>query len=267
MRTLSLLLVPLCACIPSPAEDHTGQDTAPPDEVTLEDISTEDSGGAPLLDGEVVTVTGVATVSAGILSGRKLRIHIQDGAHGCAVDADEVVAAELAAALGGILEGDELTITGLVTQEDLPSNDEPGAHDGLTRIRIEDAADVERGSSGNDLPATQQLSIDEILADGDRWEGILVALEGVHKHADHAADWVSSLDSSTMVDVYDAADTGPVTLRLGNGERTGGYGDDPGTDPFDIVGLLREDRTTPPTTDPAGSLFEIWPRGERDILR
>jgi hypothetical protein len=264
----ALLFLPVLGCLSSPDNDDTGTDTAPPGaEVTLEDVASEGSDGVSILDGRTVTTTGVATVAAGVLSGRKLRIHIQDGPFGCAVDADEVVAAELASALGGIIEGDELTITGLVTQEDLPSNDEAGAQDGLTRVRIEDATLVERLSSGNDLPDPQLLTIDEILAAGDTWEGILVRVEAVHKHADHATTWVSSLDSSTMIDVHNDDDAGPMKVRLGNGERTGGYGDDPGTDPFDLVGLLREDWTLAPETDPSGTSFEIWPRGERDILR
>ena len=140
---LSLLLLPSLACLGG--KDDTGGDTSPPGgDVTLEQVATEGQDGASILDGQVVTTTGVATVGGGILGGRKLRIHIQDGTSGCAVDADEVVAAELSQALGGILEGDELRITGLVTQEDLPSNDEPGADDGLTRIRIEDSTLVER---------------------------------------------------------------------------------------------------------------------------
>jgi len=268
LRLLPLLLVPLAACFSSQDKDDTGLDTGPTGgDATLEDVSTEDADGAPILEGRTVTVTGVATVSAGILSGRKLRIHIQDGAYGCALDADEVVAAEIASALGGILEGDELEVTGLVTQEDLPSNDEPGALDGLTRIRIEDSTDVLRLSSGNELPAPLLLSLDEILASGDDHEGMLVRVDAIHKHADHQDVWVSSLDSSSIIDTYGDTDTGPLKVRLGNGERTGGYGEDPGADSFDLVGLLREDSTLTPSTDASGCTFEVWPRGERDILR
>jgi hypothetical protein len=261
---LPLLCLSLTACFSTPDKDDTGQ---PASDVTLEDVATEDADGAPILDGQTVTVSGVATVAAGVLGGRKLRIHLQDAGFGCAIDADEVVSAELAEALGGILEGDELRITGLVTQEDLPSNDAPGTFDGLTRIRVEDSTRVERLSSGNDLPDPLPLTLAEIIADGDSWEGILVQVEAVHKHADHADLWVTSLDSSTTIDVYDDAETGPMKVRLGNGEHTGGYGDDPGLDSFDLVGLLREDQTIAPETDAGGSSFELWPRGERDILR
>jgi hypothetical protein len=262
---LTLATAFLAACA---STEDTAQDTAPPSgDVSLEDIATEDTDGTSILDGETVTTTGLATVGSGVLSGRKLRIHIQDGGHGCAIDADEVVAAELIAALGDIVEGDELRITGLVTQEDLPSNDQPGAHDGLTRVRIEDSTMVERLSAGNPLPEPLALGLDQIFASGDDWEGILVRLDGVHKSDGDADTWVSSLDSSAILDVYDAQDTGPLKVRLGNGERTGGYGDDPGQASFDLVGLLREDTTIEPDSDPDGSLFEVWPRGEQDILR
>ncbi len=263
---LPLLLLPMSACFSTPEKDDTGLDNdVPSGEVTLEDVATEGADGASILDGQTVTVSGVATVGAGILGGRKLRIHIQRDGFGCAVDADEVIAAEIAAALGGILEGDELRITGLVTQEDLPSNDEPGAEDGLTRIRIEDSAEVERLSAGNALPDPALLTLGEIMSAGDAYEGILVRVDDVYKHEDHAETWVSSLDSSTNIDVLGPDDIGPLKVRLGNGERTGGYGEDPGLAPFDLVGLLREDGNTTPATDASGSSFEIWPRGERDI--
>jgi hypothetical protein len=262
-------VIPLLALLgcPAPGEDSAVDTSTPSGEVSLEEVATEDADGTPILDGQEVTTRGLATVASGVLSGRKLRIHIQDGEHGCAVDADEVVAAELIAAIGDITEGDELRITALVTQEDLASNDAEAVYDGLTRLRIEDATLVERLTIGNAIPEPRQLELDAILDEGDLWEGSLVRVDSVHKAEQHADTWVTSLDSSTMIDVYGGADLGPLKVRLGNGERTGGYGEDPGSASFDLVGLLRQDTTLEPASDPSGSTFEVWPRGEADILR
>ncbi|MFH1469334.1 MAG: hypothetical protein ABIO70_33425 [Pseudomonadota bacterium] len=262
-RILALALL-LTGC---PAPHDTSADTgAPSGEVTIAQIAEEDAEGHAVLAGQVVTTRGIATAASGVLGGRKLRIHLQADGAGCAVDADEVVAAEIVGAIGDLLEGDELLITGLVTQQDLASNEDSAVEDGLTRVRIEDSTRVVRLSAGNPLPEPLGLSLPDILAGGDTWEGLLVRLDDVHKVAQFADTWVTSLDSSTVVDVQDADGAGPLKVRLGNGERTGGYGDDPGTAAFSLIGLLREDTTNPPESDPDGSSFEVWPRSEDDIL-
>lgn len=255
-----MLALLLLAC----TADPTGHDA--PRDVTLEEIAAEDDAGVALLDGERVTVEGVLTVGASVLAGRKLRVHIQDGEYGCAVDADEVVAAWVADATGGLEAGDRLQITGRVTQEDLPSAHGPGAWDGLTRVRVEDAADVERVATGEALPAPRLLTVADVLADGDTHEGVLVRIDGVHKDPVDAETWADELSLTAMVDLRDSTD-GPLKLRLGKGELTGGYGDDPGEAVFDVIGLLREDQQVAPESDPDGTSFEVWARGADDILR
>ena len=64
---------------------------------------------------EEVTITGMATVSGGVLANKKLRIHLQDNSCGVAVFASETVHADIVSELGVIMAGDILTMRHIYT--------------------------------------------------------------------------------------------------------------------------------------------------------
>jgi len=245
--------------------EETAEDTGEPASMLCQ-VADEDADGVALLSGQTVTVEGIVMSDGGLLANKKLRTHLEDEHCGVAIFADETVFAGIVEAIGPLVAGDRLRVTGSVSQ--LGTTDESlGAFDGLTRVLIEDAALVERLADGQALPEPVLLDLPTIVAEGDAYEGLLVKVEGLTKAEVDAATWVTPADKGTYVDAVDGAGNGPIKLRLSNGKNTGGYGDDPGTASFGVVGFLREDQTVTPETAGAAPLsFEIWPRGAADIL-
>lgn len=66
------LLLPLCRGCASAEYEDSG--AVGPGQVTLQQIAEEDANGVAVLEGQVVTTTGIATVASGVLGVRKLRI-------------------------------------------------------------------------------------------------------------------------------------------------------------------------------------------------
>lgn len=246
--------------------DGAGGDDTGAGEVGICEVAAEDELGWSSLAGQRVTVEGVVLVDGGALANKKLRTHLQAGDCGLALFAAEDVYADLVDALGPIVRGDTLRVTGLVSNES--TDDEGLGFDGLTRVLVEDAADLSRASAGDPLPEPALITLMELIADGDVYEGRLVRVEGLIKAQVDADTWVTAADKKAYVDVTDAEGNGPIKLRLSNGKNTGGYGEDPGAASFGVIGLLREDQHTLPETDGVTPVaYELWPRDAADILR
>jgi len=99
-RSVGILV--LCACLIWPAPRASAG--------TIAEAKEIDANGTPVRIGQVVTVSGVVTVSNGTFSDRDLDVHIEDGTAGLLLYLRN--GADIEAALGDSVVG-----TGIVDQE------------------------------------------------------------------------------------------------------------------------------------------------------
>jgi hypothetical protein len=135
------------------------------DVIPISDVNENSASGAPVLMGQVVTVRGVVTVETGILSDNN-DIYIQDATGGV-----NVLQRNFASPVVAL--GDSVEVTGVVghaTTSGRTSLFVRTSYPG-TRIRVL--------NSGNPLPEPLALSPQDVIADGNGYEGIYAVVSGV----------------------------------------------------------------------------------------
>jgi subtilisin family serine protease len=148
--------------------------TAPPMEATVSEIQyTDDPTGPSPLEGQVVTVSGVATTDDGTYPER---FAIQDGVgpwSGLFVRNAGLT----------VVRGDSLTLTGTVVETE-----------GLTELDL--LLDFEMVSSGNPIPDPLVIHPGMVEAD-DSHEGVLVKVKNAVVVAEGPDDWTIEADGTT----------------------------------------------------------------------
>ncbi len=130
---------------------------------------------------EVVTVTGIVTSPNFSESGARGEYTIQDATGGMVLFAYSF---DVGPDGAGLSVGDEVTVTGSITY-----------YNGLVEIEPATATDVVVESSGNNLPAFQELTIAQILASPEEYESELVRIDSV---TIIGGTWPTSTSSSNM---------------------------------------------------------------------
>ena len=139
-------------------------------------------------EGEVVTVTAIVTATTWGTVGSSTQAALQDATGGLVLYAGGFDA-ELAV-------GDEITVTGAID-----------IYAGLIEITPTAPTDIEVLSSGNDLPAIQNLTIPEIAAGGEDYESEYIHLDSV---TIVGGTWPTSSSSANMT----IADVDGVTMTM-----------------------------------------------------
>jgi hypothetical protein len=229
------------------------EELAPEEATTLSvaDAGEQDADGVAIHLGDTVTTEGIVTVAAGALANNKLKVFIQDGPEGL------MVYHQSSADVDAFQVGDRIRVTGVVSQDD-PSGDNPAT--GTARIDIS-AGSWEVLSAGHDLPLPEPVTLAQLTAGGNAYEGTLVTVLDVHKTA---GDWPVIGDKSTSVTVSDG--TAQLTLRFQKNTIDAELADklaEIGDAPFHLTGIVVQN-----DTNGDGDLldgFEVWARGAEDI--
>jgi hypothetical protein len=204
---------------------------------TIAEVKQIGPSGIPLKIGQVVTVSGVATVKNGTFNDRDLDIHIQD----------ETAGLYLSIRNGAYLDidiGDSVVVTGVVDQEGRTPRRN---HTKLTLLTVDGVQVVDVADAPAPLvvtagqlavPATPPLEI---------YEGRLVRVEGLSIDPE---DWPPGPGGDTWITASDG--TGNLNMRLD--KDTGIPGSEPPSSPFIAIGVIIQDSSNPLTG------YHLWPR-------
>jgi len=192
------------------------------------DARENDTNGVPKRIDQVVSVKGIVTVSSEFGA----PAYMQDGTAGIAVyDFDFA---------NSVDPGDELTITGKIAH-----------YNGLTELVSVTVND--RSGSGRTVEP-RIVSIEDLLNEGERYEGMLLRLNGITVNT---SAWTVS-GSGTNYRLSDGIRE--VEVRIDNDVDFTGTPAPGGA--FDIIGVLSQYSRTPPYS----SGYQFMPRGGTDIL-
>jgi len=223
--------------------------------LTLAEASFEDAGGTAAYLNRTVTTEGIVTVEPGVLANNKLKVFIQDGGAGIMVyheNSGAVNAADFAV-------GNRVRVTGTVRQADPSSGNNAAVGTPLIDISGGSWSVV---SAGNDLPAPRVVTLNELAANGNDYDGTLVNAIEVHKVA---GSWPVVGDQSKSVTVSDG--TANLTLRFQKNTITAEMAARLaaiGNGAFHLVAIATQD-----DTNGDGDLldgFQLWVRGVDDII-
>jgi len=194
-----------------------------------------DEQGVPLRLGQTVTIRGVVTVPTGLFSIENHEIYVQDATGGISVY--EVAQQSIQAALG-----DDLEVTGTV-----------GQYEGKTEI---DAPLFVLRGTGAPAPTPEAVTPAQLCADGEQFEGNLVAYRGVTIVGGEPWPTVDQAGNTNLT-VDDGS--GPCALRLDHQSEFNGTPEPP--QPFDVVGVVKQYDPT----SPYFSGHELQPRFLSDV--
>jgi hypothetical protein len=231
---LSICVLALSLCLVIPAARTSAE--------TIAEIKEIDQNGLPVMIGQIVTVSGIATVANGTFSTKDLDIHIQDGTAGIYVSLRN----------GAFLEaglGDSVTVTAIVDQEGRTPRRNHG------KLSLQSAGGLVVG--GNTAPpeplvvTAAELAVQSVPP-LEAYEGRLVRVEGL---SIDPADWPSA-GTEKFITATDG--TGELQIRLD--KDTDIPGSEPPANPFIAVGIIIQDSSNPL----AG--YHLWPRTRYEDL-
>jgi hypothetical protein len=185
-----------------------------------------------------VTVEGIVTRAKGAFA------YIQDETAGLAIRQPAGAFFDDVAA-GTITEGTELLITGTLS-----------AFRGLLQINEDDLTSYEVLGQG-DVPDPQEITLDELISNGEEYESELVSVEGL------TTDATGTFSASTSYDVSDS--TTPLSdnniLRVPNADDSDVDGTDIPADQFVFTGVVGQFTFD----DPATTGYQLLAIEESDI--
>ena len=193
---------------------------------TIADIRT-------LPDGDIVTVEGIVTSPNFSSAGTEHTL--QDETAGIVLFASGFNA--------GLNQGDIVAITGTVS-----------TYNGKLEIVPSDVSDITVISSGNALPAVQDVSISDILTSPESYESELLKISNV---SISGGTWPSSGADANMT-ISDG--TGSFTMRID--KETDIDGSPAPTDSFIVIGIISQYDNSSPYTEG----YQILPRKRIDIF-
>jgi len=181
-------------------------------------------------EGVIVTVSGIITATTFGTVGSNTQAALQDVTGGIIIYTGAFDA--------GFVIGDEVTLTGSI---DL--------YNGLVEITPSSPTDIVIESSGNDLPAVQNLTIPELLADAEAYESELIVIDSV---TIVGGDWPTSASSRNM-DITDPSGT-LLVMRIDGDTDVHNYEEMLGY--FNLTGVVGQFDSS----DPFDSGYQIFPR-------
>ena len=209
---------------------------------TIAEIKEVDQYGIPVGIGQVVTVSGIATVANGTYSARDLDIHIQDANAGI----------YLYLRNGSFLDvalGDSIVVTGLIDQEGRTPRRN---HTKLSLLSADGLEVVGKTAPPEPLLVTAADLAVEAEPPVETYEGVLVRVEGLTIDPE---DWPIA-GSEKFITATDG--TYELLIRLDRD--TDIPGSEPPESPFIAVGVIIQDSSNPF----AG--YHIWPRSRFEDL-
>lgn len=231
-----LCIAALILCLILPAARSRGE--------TIAEVKEISGSGIPVNIGQIVTVSGTATVRNGTFSDRDLDIHIQDGTAGLYLYIRDGSHLNI-----GI--GDSVVATGILDQEGrTPRRNH-------TKLSLLSFGDVEVVGAAA-APAPLVVTADQLAAPAEPplevYEGRLVRVEGLSINPD---DWPPGPGADAWITATDA--TGDLNMRLD--KDTDIPGSEAPSSPFIAIGIIIQDSANPLTG------YHLWPRSRyEDIL-
>jgi hypothetical protein len=222
--------------------------------LTVAQAGEQDASGNAVHLGQAVTTEGVVTVSAGVLANNKLKVFIQGSPEGIMVfheDSSKVNAADFQA-------GNRVEVTGVIRQADPAGGG--NAATGTVLIDISDGS-WRVVSAGNALPSPTPVTLAQLVANGNAYEGTLVNVLNVQKVA---GNWPAAGAQSTSVTVNDG--TAALTLRFQKNTIDAAMAAELaaiGNGPFHLEAIVVQSDTSGDATLLDG--FELWVREADDI--
>ncbi|HQU72371.1 MAG TPA: FlgD immunoglobulin-like domain containing protein [Calditrichia bacterium] len=200
-----------------------------------------DANGAILYDGLDARVTGVATVSNGTYSVTNLDVYVQDATGGVNVFAFGVDTSYVFTA------GNSYTVVGEIDQ-----------FNGKTEIIPGDTSDI-TDNGPDTVPAYEVLTLADLLADPEAYEGTLVAVENA-TNTGNGDTWPDTLGSfSRNIEISDDGGTTVLTFRID--DNTSIIGTAEPTWPVAVGGIFSQFDNSAPYDGG----YQLLPRGVEDV--
>jgi hypothetical protein len=203
--------------------------------IDISAVHAVDGNGVMTYAGYYARLTGVATVAGGVFSATNLDVYIQDATGG-------INLFRSGAGATTITQGNSYTVLGAFDQ-----------YNGKAEIIPDDAATDITDNGAGTMPDPQIMTIAQLLAAPETYEGILVGVQHLEKTS---GTWGSNatlqMHETGLADVLDLFVDGDTDLP-GNPEPTW---------PRDVVGIFTQYDNSSPYTEG----YEIVPRYYADIL-
>jgi len=203
--------------------------------VDIVDLHQSDTDGVLLYDGATAKVNGIATVANGTFSADDMDVYVQDATSGINVFKFDAVSTP-------IVIGNDYTVVGTVDQ-----------YNGKTEIIPDDAGTDITDNGAGTVPDAMVLTIAELLADPEGYEGMLVQIRSADKSS---GTWPTSGNSATIV-----IDDGTGTLDMRIDSDTDIDESTEGSYPVHVTGIFSQFDFSSPYDEG----YQIQPRSVADL--